>query len=87
MAATLWHRQADDQAWIEGGSDGTTAAAGTILELAVALSELGLRSGSGLAFFVAAYDPRGNEIERHPQERLVELTVPDERFEARNWTA
>jgi hypothetical protein len=87
VTATLWYRQADEQAWIDRGSAAVIVAAGTILEAAVPLRDLGLGAASPLAFFVAASDERGNEVERHPEHRLVELTVPDERFEARNWTA
>ena len=62
-------------------------AAGTVVEVAMPLPELEETAGAALAFFVAVYDADGNEIERHPSHQPVQLTIPDERFEARNWTA
>ena len=44
-------------------------------------------AGGRLAFFVAVYDARDAELERHPAHRLIELDVPDDTYEARNWTA
>ena len=40
-----------------------------------------------VSFFVTVHDANENETERHPAGRPVELTVPDDRFEARNWSA
>ena len=45
-----------------------------------------MTAGAPLSFTVAVYDPGHNEVERQPGSRPVELTVPDERFEARNWS-
>jgi alpha-amylase/alpha-mannosidase (GH57 family) len=39
-----------------------------------------------VAFFVAVYDARQSELERHPAHRPIEGEVPDARFEARNWS-
>ena len=64
------------------------AAAGSILEVEIPIS--GLDHGSALgdvSFFIAANDANQNEVERHPTGRPIELAVPDERFEARNWSA
>jgi hypothetical protein len=40
-----------------------------------------------VSFFVAVHDSSGQEVERHPAHRPVDVTVPDDQFEARNWTA
>ena len=77
----------DGQVWTDRGSGGSTVAAGTVVEMALPLDELEETAGAALAFFVAVYDPADNEIERHPSHQPVQLTIPDERFEARNWTA
>ena len=57
-----------------------------MLELGLPLVDLGV-AGGRLAFFVAVYDARDAELERHPAHRLIELDVPDDTYEARNWTA
>ena len=77
----------------DGAGAGSTAAraaavaAGTVLEVALPLATWASAPGDAVAFFVAVFDADGDEVERHPAHRPVELTVPDERFEARNWTA
>jgi len=63
------------------------AAAGTILELSVPLSDLRAATGDVVAFFVVVHGPDGSEIETHPTHHPIEAPVPDERFEARHWTA
>ena len=62
-------------------------AAATIIEVALPLGDLDDTPGAALTFFVALSDANGNEIERQPAHQAVQLTIPDERFEARNWTA
>ena len=61
-------------------------AAGTVLEAGDAAGRPRTCAGEPRAFFVAVYDADGAEIERHPASRPIELRVPDEPFEARNWT-
>jgi len=73
--------------WSERGPGHAAVAAGTILEVAVPLADLGLGAGEPLAFFVAVYDAGGAEIERHPEHRVIEITTPDEMFEGRYWRA
>jgi alpha-amylase/alpha-mannosidase (GH57 family) len=63
-----------------------TAAAGTVLELALPLEDLGVGPAAPVAFFVTVQDVTQAELERHPTHRPIELTVPDEQFEARNWS-
>ena len=53
----------------------------------MALADLGLEAGATVAFFVALYDRRGGELERHPRLRAIDLAVPDVLFEARHWRA
>jgi hypothetical protein len=62
-------------------------AAGTILELAIPLADLGVTAGDAVVFFVAVYDGAGNELERHPPNRPIDVEVPDAAFGARQWTA
>ena len=87
LSGVFWDRRGDDQRWIARGPGGARAAAGTILEAALPLAELGAGAtpASVLSFFVAVYDSDDREVERHPADRPVAVTVPDERVEARNW--
>jgi alpha-amylase/alpha-mannosidase (GH57 family) len=71
--------------WVERGPGGAVAAAGTLLEVAVPLADLGLRGGDRLSFFVTVYDEGRTELERHPVDRPIEAEVPDDRFAARHW--
>jgi hypothetical protein len=94
LTGTFWARHATGGAgrngaagWVERGAGGATVAAGTILEMAVPLADLGLTAGDTLTFFVALYDATGTELERHPEHRPIELTTPDAMFEGRNWHA
>ncbi len=88
LIGTFFDRESPDgQTWSERGSGGSTVAVGTVVEVALPLRELEVTAGAALAFFVAVYDAERNEIERHPSYQPVQLTIPDERFEARNWTA
>ncbi|MGE3956338.1 MAG: hypothetical protein AB7H96_06425 [Vicinamibacterales bacterium] len=73
--------------WAPSRVDGLGAAGGSILELRVPLAGLGAAAGQPVSFFVALVDSTGAEVERHPSARPIELVVPDERFEASNWTA
>jgi hypothetical protein len=76
--------------WTERGPGASSAAAGRILELAVALADLGYGSDAAeapIAFFVVLSGPDRSEVESHPAHHPLEATVPDEHFEARHWTA
>jgi alpha-amylase/alpha-mannosidase (GH57 family) len=86
-AGVFWARRGDDHRWVERGPGGARMAAGTILEMALPLTDLGLGAAATCSFFIAVADADGLEVERHPDNRPLTLTVPDERFEARNWTA
>ena len=87
LSGSFWDRRSKAPYWVERGAGGTIAAAGAVLELAVPLADLALKPGDVLAFVVAVYDVDGTELERHPANRTIESEVPDEQFEARNWTA
>jgi alpha-amylase/alpha-mannosidase (GH57 family) len=85
LTATYWRRRATDAEWVERGAGGSAVAAGSVLELALPLADLGLVPGQPVAFFVTI--DADVEVERHPADRPIELTVPDETFEARQWRA
>jgi alpha-amylase/alpha-mannosidase (GH57 family) len=88
LSGLFWDRRTTKAPqWVERGSGGAIVAAGTVLEVAVPLVDLGLKPGDVVAFFVAVYDVDDAELERHPAHRPIESEVPDEQFEARNWTA
>ena len=77
----------DGEVWrpVPGGT--IPAAAGAVVELRIPLSMLGEPAVRELSFFVTVHDAAKAEVERHPSGRPVELSVPDERFESRNWSA
>ena len=87
VTGTFLEKGPDGQTWVNRGARGSRVAAGTVVEVALPLDELDDTPGAALAFFVALYDAGGHEIERQPAHQAVQLTIPDERFEARNWTA
>jgi alpha-amylase/alpha-mannosidase (GH57 family) len=73
--------------WRDRGPGGVVVAAGTVLELAIPFTDLGLAADKPVAFFVAMFDDAGAELERHPAHRPIELVTPDAMFEARHWRA
>ena len=85
LTGSFWDRQDRDPHWIERGPGGAALAAGTILELAIPWTDLGLQAGQQTGFFVALYDEHGAELERHPAHRPIELKAPDGLFEAQLW--
>jgi alpha-amylase/alpha-mannosidase (GH57 family) len=84
---TYWDSGGQRPHWIRRGPGGSIVAAGRILEAALTLADLGVGPGERVAFFVAVHDEASTELERHPDYRPIELTVPDELFEARFWRA
>ena len=87
IAGVYWDKRFEPPRWVERGPGGAVVAAGTILEVALPLEDLHLpAAGARVAFFVAVYDARHSELERHPAHRPIETEVPDARFDARNWT-
>ena len=85
LTGTFWDRQSAEPHWVERGPGGAAVAAGTILELAIPMADLGLAAGQPVGFFVAVCDDLGAELECHPAHRPIELAVPDGLFEARQW--
>ena len=88
LAAAFWDRREAEPHWVDRGPGGAAFAAGTILEIRpFPLVDLGASAGEPIAFFVAVYDERGIELERHPSQRPIELVVPDALFAVRYWRA
>ena len=88
LAAVIWRRVGPSQEWLVSPSAGVRAASGTVLELALPLTALrGADEARTVSFFLAVHDRKGVEVERHPAHRPIEGAIPDERFEAMNWTA
>ncbi len=87
IGGRFWERRTDAPQWTDRGPGTAAVAVGAVLEAALPLADLGLRPGDTLSFFVAVYDAAGNEAERHPAHRPIEVEVPDAGFEARQWTA
>jgi alpha-amylase/alpha-mannosidase (GH57 family) len=87
LTGLFWERAVDAPRWAVRGPGQAALAAGTILELAIPLMDLGVNPGDAVVFFVAVYDGAGNELERHPANRPIDVEVPDGAFEARQWTA
>jgi alpha-amylase/alpha-mannosidase (GH57 family) len=85
VGGALWDHHETPPRWRLRGPGRTRIAVGSVLEAAVPLSDL--VSGTAVAFFVAVYNGQDQEVERHPSHRPIELTIPDARFDALNWTA
>ncbi|MCU1383394.1 MAG: hypothetical protein JWL71_2091 [Acidobacteria bacterium] len=85
LTRAFWDRQDAEPHWVERGAGGAAFAAGTILELAIPLADLGASGGDPIEFFVAIYDADGAEAERHPSQQPIRVTAPDRQFAARNW--
>jgi hypothetical protein len=64
-------------------------AAGSVLELAVALQDLDARAGDPLAFYVSVTPPNapGGDAERYPAVRAIQIEVPGPTFAADHWRA
>ena len=86
LTGTFWDRHAVEPLWRERGPGHAMLAAGTVLEVALPLADLGLTAGRGVAFVVAVYE-HDVEVERHPIYRPIELVTPDAQFEANQWRA
>jgi hypothetical protein len=82
-SARLERRQSTGQ-WT-ATTAGLDAAAGQVLELAVAWEALGLADGAKASFFVAVKQD-GVELERHPAHQPLVVGVPSTDFLARHWS-
>jgi alpha-amylase/alpha-mannosidase (GH57 family) len=87
LTGLFWERELDAPRWTVRGPGLAVVAAGSILELAIPLADLGVTAGDAVVFFVAVYDSAANEVERHPANRPIDVEVPDAAFKARQWTA
>jgi alpha-amylase/alpha-mannosidase (GH57 family) len=87
ITGAFWDREDTAPHWRERGTGGAAVAVGTILEVAIPFADLGLAAGQPVAFFIAAYDTNGIELERHPAHRPIEALAPDALFESRYWRA
>jgi alpha-amylase/alpha-mannosidase (GH57 family) len=83
----FWDRQPKPPYWKRRGPGGAALVAGRVLEMAIPFADLGVDRGGRIAFFVAVYGAGDVELERQPTNRAIELTAPDELFEARQWRA
>src|SRR5262249_58453143 len=86
LTGSYWDRRGGT-AWIERGPGDAVVAAGTLLELAIPLADLGRTAGDAIAFFVAVSDADGRELERHPAHGPIAIVAPDEGFESPHWRA
>jgi alpha-amylase/alpha-mannosidase (GH57 family) len=87
LTGRFWDWHETEPHWVVRGPGRGVAAAGTILELALPLTDLIAPGASReLTFFLAVYQD-DIEIERHPAHRPIETAIPDDGFEARHWTA
>jgi alpha-amylase/alpha-mannosidase (GH57 family) len=76
--------------WTARGAHSARVAAGTVLELAVPLGDLGAQAGQAVAFFVSVSTPSRaglRETERYPAQRAIRIVVPGEQFSGENWRA
>ena len=87
LAFGFWDRIPEPPFWRPRGAGGAAVSAGRVLEIAIPLEQLGMMPGSRIVFFVAVYGAGNAERERHPANRAIELTAPDDLFEARHWRA
>src|SRR5207253_835525 len=62
LTSGFWDRVSEPPYWVSRGQGRSRAAAGAVVEMAVALADLGLEAGATVAFFVALYDRRGGEL-------------------------
>ncbi len=86
LTGSFWDRQPTEPLWVERGPGLAQIGVGSILELALPFADLRVGPSAPVAFFVAMYQG-GHEIERQPGSRPIEIVVPDELFDARNWRA
>jgi hypothetical protein len=81
----FWAHREEQPRWIARGPGSSAVSVGTVLEVALPLTDLG--GQARVSFFVSVYDSADKEIERQPPHRPIEAALPDARFEALNWTA
>jgi alpha-amylase/alpha-mannosidase (GH57 family) len=77
IVGVLLEQSAGASGWTDRGSIEARVAVGTILELALPLSALGVKAGQTMGFFVSVSRPDGS-VERHPAEHPIQVAVPAE---------
>jgi hypothetical protein len=86
LVGTFWDRHDAQPSrpafWVERDAGGATLAAGSVLEIALPLADLGVAAGDVVSFFVALYGAGGVETERHPAHQPIDLQAPTADFEA-----
>jgi alpha-amylase/alpha-mannosidase (GH57 family) len=86
VEATVSVRAAPGQPWTR--RDGAaTAAAESVLEVAVPFEVLGLGAGQRIRFFVVVSEGLERGAERCPEGQPIEVRTPGEDFEGRTWRA
>jgi alpha-amylase/alpha-mannosidase (GH57 family) len=76
--------------WSVRNGSGVRVAAGTVLEVAVPLEDLGAVPDQPLTFFVSATSPGAagaQDTGRYPASRAIQLAVPGAAFSGNNWRA
>ena len=76
LTGSFFERSAVDPKWVDRGPRGSQGAAGTIVEVALPLSALGVAAGSRLAFFLAVSNAVATSSRGTPEHGPVELMVP-----------
>ena len=79
-------REASQNALAAASPGAPQLAAGTRIEIGILLAPLGLSAGDRVAFSVGVSREPGVDVERHPTDGLIEVTVPGLGFEAGFWT-
>jgi alpha-amylase/alpha-mannosidase (GH57 family) len=85
IVGVLSNQPVGGSGWTERGAHGARVAAGTILELALPLADLGAQACQAIAFFVSASRPAGGVVERHPANRPIEVVVPGGGLSGETW--
>ena len=87
LVGAFQDRAGQGDVWVDRGAGNAMVAAGTILEMAIPLADLGLSSDASCRFFVIVSAPDESDLETHPAHHPIDAVAPDETFEARHWTA
>jgi alpha-amylase/alpha-mannosidase (GH57 family) len=87
VVGVLSDQPSGEPGWTARGAQSARVAAGTVLELAVPLSDLGAEAGEPMAFYVSVSSAGVQETERYPAQRPIRIVVPGEDFSGENWRA
>ncbi|MBZ5560729.1 MAG: hypothetical protein LAO77_26035 [Acidobacteriia bacterium] len=84
LEAKLSRRAEPGQPWVSCG-DGTSAAAGSILEVSLPFTDLGLGAGERARFLVVVSRGEDREAERYPEGQPIEASAPGAECEGLAW--